>query len=159
MSAERVIRATPQAIFELLADPTQHARFDGSDTVKAARGDPQRLSLGAQFSMDMRIGLPYRITNTVVEFDEGRVIAWQHFARNVWRYELTPVDGGTRVRESFDWSNGRGRRGIELMGYPERNRKGMEATLERLAYLVEDGSDVDFLLLGGMTERPKVLAC
>jgi len=41
------------------------------------------------------------------------------------------------VRESFDWTNGRARKGIELMGYPEKNRKGMEATLERLAYLVE----------------------
>jgi uncharacterized protein YndB with AHSA1/START domain len=140
VSVERVIRATPEKIFDLLADPTQHPRFDGSDTVKAARGNPARLSLGAQFSMDMRMGVPYRIKNTVVEFEDGRRIAWQHFAHNVWRYELEPVDGGTRVRESFDWTNGRGKKGLELMGVPERNRKGMEATLERLAYLVEGGS-------------------
>jgi uncharacterized protein YndB with AHSA1/START domain len=138
VSAERVIRATPHAIFDILADPAQHSRFDGSDTVKSARGNPERLSLGARFSMDMRMGLAYRITNTVVEFDEGRVIAWQHFARNVWRYELEALDDGTRVRETFDWSNGRGRKLIELMGYPEKNRTNMEATLERLAYLVED---------------------
>lgn len=139
VSVERVIQATPEKIFDLLADPTQHPRFDGSDTVKAARGDPVRLSLGAEFSMDMRIGVPYRIKNTVVEFEDGRRIAWQHQAHNVWRYELEPIDGGTRVRESFDWTNGRGRKVIELMGYPEKNRKGMEATLERLAYLVEGG--------------------
>jgi uncharacterized protein YndB with AHSA1/START domain len=137
VSVERLIHATPEKIFDLLADPAQHSRFDGSDTVKGARGNPARLSLGVQFSMDMRIGVPYRIKNTVVEFEEGRRIAWQHFAHNVWRYELEPVDAGTRVRESFDWTNGRARKGIELMGYPEKNRKGMEATLERLAYLVE----------------------
>ena len=138
VSVERVIAAAPERVFELLADPSQHARFDGSDTVKAARGTAARLSLGAKFAMDMRKGLPYRVTNTVVEFEEGRRIAWQHFARDVWRYELEPVDGGTRVRESFDWSNGRGRKVVELMGAPEKNRKAMEATLERLAYLVED---------------------
>lgn len=137
VSAERVIQAPPEKIFDLLADPTQHSRFDGSDTVKGVHSESTRLDLGATFSMDMRIGVPYRITNTVVEFEEGRRIAWQHFARNVWRYELEPVDGGTRVRESFDWSNGRGRKVIELMGYPEKNRRAMEATLERLAYLVE----------------------
>ena len=139
VSVERVIRATPEKIFDLLADPSQHPRFDGSDTVKAARGDPVRLSLGAQFSMDMRMGVPYRIKNTVVEFEDGRRIAWQHPAHNVWRYELEPVDGGSRVRESFDWTNGRGRKVIELMGVPKKNRKAMEATLERLAYLVEGG--------------------
>jgi len=139
VSAERVIQATPEKIFDLLADPTQHPRFDGSDTVKAARGDAVRLALGAQFSMDMRMGIPYRIKNTVVEFEDGRRIAWQHPAHNVWRYELEPVDGGTRVRESFDWTNGRGRKVIELMGVPKKNRKAMEATLERLAYLVEGG--------------------
>jgi uncharacterized protein YndB with AHSA1/START domain len=140
VSVERVIRATPEAIFDLLADPSQHPRFDGSDTVKAARGTPQRLSLGAKFSMSMRMGALYRITNTVVEFEEGRRIAWQHLAHNVWRYELEPVDGGTRVRESFDWTTGRGRKAIEKMGFPERNRTGMETTLERLAYLVEEPS-------------------
>ena len=139
VSAERVIQATPEKIFDLLADPTQHPRFDGSDTVKAARGDPVRLALGSEFSMDMRMGIPYRIKNTVVEFEDGRRIAWQHPAHNVWRYELEPVDGGTRVRESFDWTNGRGRKVIELMGVPKKNRKAMEATLERLAYLVEGG--------------------
>jgi hypothetical protein len=90
--------------------------------------------------MSMRMGALYRITNTVVEFEEGRRIAWQHLAHNVWRYELEPVDGGTRVRESFDWTTGRGRKAIEKMGFPERNRTGMETTLERLAYLVEEPS-------------------
>ena len=140
VSVERVIHAPPEKIFDLLADPAQHSRFDGSDTVKGAHGASTRLTLGAQFSMDMRKGLPYHVKNTVVEFEDGRRIAWQHFAHYLWRYELEPVDGGTRVRESFDWANGRGKKVIEVMGLPEKNRKGMEATLERLAYLVEGGS-------------------
>ncbi|MSV95386.1 MAG: dimethyladenosine transferase, partial [Actinobacteria bacterium] len=71
VSAQLVIKASPEKIFDLLADPTKHSLIDGSGSVKAGRpGNPKRLSLGAKFSMDMRIKLPYRISNTVVEFEE-----------------------------------------------------------------------------------------
>ena len=139
MSAERVIHAPPARIFAVLADPAQHPVIDGSGSVRAARpGTPTRLELGSKFSMDMRIGVPYRMTNEVVEFEEGRRIAWRHSAHNVWRYELDPVDGGTRVRESFDWSRGRGQLFLRLTRTPDKNRRSMEQTLERLATLCEE---------------------
>jgi hypothetical protein len=87
--------------------------------------------------MDMRIGLPYRIKNTVVEFEEGRRIAWRHFGRHIWRYELEPVDGGTLVTETFDWSGVPVKAYITLMKWPERHEKNMAATLERLAEVTE----------------------
>ena len=110
-----------------------HAVIDGSGSVQGSRVDgPERLSLGEKFGMNMRIGLPYRIRNTVVEFDEGKRIAWRHFGHHVWRYELEPVDGGTKVTETFDYSNARSPRFIELMGYPRKHPEGMAKTLERL---------------------------
>ena len=138
VDVERVIKAPPEAIFELLADPAMHPVLDGSGTVRHPReGNPGRLSLGATFGMSMRFGLPYRITNTVVEFDEGRRIAWRHFGGHRWRYELTPVPCGegqdTKVTETFDYSTARSPLALELLRYPQRNRKGMEQTLERLA--------------------------
>lgn len=133
VSVSRTIAAPAQKIFDLLADPAMHPVLDGSGTVKkSVGGNPQRLSLGARFGMDMRIGLPYRIRNTVVEFEEGRRIAWRHFGRHVWRYELEPVDGGTKVTETFDWSGAISPRFIERMGYPKKHPAGMAATLERL---------------------------
>lgn len=51
----------------------------------AARGQRRRLALGMQFGMDMRIGANYKILNTVVKFDEGRLIAWRHFNGYRWR--------------------------------------------------------------------------
>ena len=142
VSAERVIHAPPERIFDVLADPAQHAAIDGSGSVRAPRaGTPARLTLGSKFAMDMRIGLPYRMTNEVVQFEEGRRIAWQHLAHDVWCYELEPVDGGTRVRESFDWSHGRGQWLLRVTKTPDKNHRSMEQTLERLARLVEDGSD------------------
>ena len=72
VTVERFIPASPYAIFDVLADPSRHAEIDGSGTVKASRaGAPERLSLGATFGMDMQVGVPYRIKNTVVEFEEG----------------------------------------------------------------------------------------
>lgn len=138
VSVSRQINATPETIFDLLAHPARHAEIDGSGTVKAGRDGKQlRLSPGAKFSMDMRLGLPYRIKNTVVEFEEGRLIAWRHFGRHIWRYELEPKDGGTLVTETFDWSRVPVKAYIRAMNWPERHKKNMTATLERLAEITE----------------------
>jgi hypothetical protein len=134
VSVERTIRASPQAIFDVLADPSRHPEIDGSGTVRANRpGSPERLALGSTFGMDMRYGVPYRITNTVVEFEEGRLIAWRHFGGHIWRYRLEPVNGGTKVTEEFDYRLALSPRAIELMGYPRRHGPEMERTLERLS--------------------------
>jgi uncharacterized protein YndB with AHSA1/START domain len=139
VSTERVIAAPADRIFAVLADPRQHAVIDGSGTVKHTRSGPDRLALGARFGMAMHHLVPYPVTNEVVEFEEGRRIAWQHLAHDVWRYELEPRDGATLVRETFDWSRGRGGKVIEMMGIPRKNLASMEKTLERLAAHVETG--------------------
>lgn len=130
----RFVAADPQAIFDLLADPRQHTLIDGSGTVQSASDTcPERLSLGARFGMSMKLGLPYKITNEVVEFDEPSVIAWRHIGHHVWRYRLRAVDGGTEVTEEFDWANARSRLVLRLSGAPKKNAKAIEASLDRLA--------------------------
>ncbi len=139
VSTSRVIAASPEAIFDILADPAMHPVIDGSGTVQTTRGrDVERLQLGTTFGMDMRRGVGYSILNTVVEFEEGRLIAWRHFHGHRWRYELEPVPGGTQVTETFDYSKARTRLGLEIGGYPERNLRGMEATLQRLEQVVTE---------------------
>lgn len=138
MSVSRVINASPEAIFDVLADPARHGEIDGSGMVQRHRGQSTRLELGSRFGMDMQLGpLPYRISNRVVEFEEASLITWAHFGGHRWRYRLEPVDGGTKVTESFDWSTSRLPQAIELAGYPKKHPASMEATLERLAGLVE----------------------
>lgn len=138
VSVSRVIKASPEAIFDVIADPARHGEMDGSGMVQNVRGESKRLALGSSFGMDMKLGpLPYRISNQVVEFEENRLIAWAHFGGHRWRYELEPVEGGTKVTESFDWSTARVPQAIELMGYPKKHPANMTATLERLAALVE----------------------
>ena len=111
VSVDRVINATPDAIFALLADPRRHRDFDGSGTVGEAKDLPDRLRLGSKFGMSMKQGVSYSMVNEVVEFEEGRRIAWKPHMKafawvsggRVWRYELEPVDGGTRVTDRIEF--------------------------------------------------------
>lgn len=131
--AERVIHATPSQVFDVLADPRMHRVFDGSGSVRDPQGRyPDRLSLGAKFNMGMRIGLPYRMTNTVVEFEEGSRIGWRHVGGHVWRYVLTPEGTGTRVREEFDYSTNRARPLLKAMNAVVRNEQSIVTTLANL---------------------------
>jgi len=144
VATSRVIDADRQALFDLVADPRMHPVIDGSGTVTGARdGLPERLSLGASFGMDMKTGASYRITNTVVEFEEGERIAWRHLSGHRWRYEFRDADGGTEVTETFDWSTAKAKLPLELAGFPRRNLRAMEATLRRLERLATTGSAED----------------
>jgi uncharacterized protein YndB with AHSA1/START domain len=135
------IAAPAEVIFDILTNPAQHPKIDGSTTVRRLLRGPRRLSAGSRFSMSMRLfGVRYRVTNRVVEFESNRLIAWRHFEPQRWRYELEPVTGGTRVRESFDYSSYPtvGRWIIRLAGWPERNRRAIAQTLLRLRAAAED---------------------
>jgi hypothetical protein len=135
VSETAVIPADAQRLFDIVADPAMHPVIDGSGSVQEAQeGNPERLSMGAKFGMDMKLGAPYKITNVVIEFEEGRRIGWRHFNGHVWRYVFEPVDGGTRVTEQWDATHLPiyKRLGLQLMGFPGRNRAGIRATLSRL---------------------------
>ncbi|GAA3531083.1 SRPBCC family protein [Amycolatopsis ultiminotia] len=133
VSRTAVIAAPPERLFALLADPAQHPLIDGSGTVRSGSG-PARLSLGATFGMDMKMRKRYRVRNTVVEFEDNRLIAWRHFMGHRWRWLLEPDgDGQTRVTETFDWSTARVPFALRLAGFPKRNAEGIEKTLARLS--------------------------
>lgn len=140
VSVERTVPASAQDVFALLADPRRHREIDGSGTLRETVDGPPRLHRGARFGMRMQLGAPYSMTNTVVEFEEGRRIAWQPRPTNpvaalviggrVWRYELEPVDGGTRVRET--WDIRRERFPLPLLAARAATRRAMARTLEQL---------------------------
>ena len=86
VSEERIIAADPQELFDIVADPAMHPLIDGSGSVRSAHpGNPDRLSAAARFAMQTRLGAPYKITNTVVVFAEGRRIAWRGRIRTLER--------------------------------------------------------------------------
>lgn len=139
VSESVVLPAEPQRLFDIVADPAMHPVIDGSGTVQRVQdGNPERLALGAKFGMDMKIGAPYKITNTVVEFEDGHRLAWRHFNGHIWRYLFEPAAEGTTVTEQWDASHlpAVKRLVLRIAGFPGRNRAGIQATLQRLGELV-----------------------
>jgi uncharacterized protein YndB with AHSA1/START domain len=143
-SVERLIPAPADRIFALIADPARHREMDGSGTVRDAKDAPQEpLREGSTFGMHMKMGMPYSMVSTVIDYEENRRIAWQTrppgvlgnlFGGRIWRYELEPTDAGTLVRESWDISEER----FKALVRPARKRTigNMTATLERIDQLV-----------------------
>ncbi len=137
-----VINAPASAIFDTIANPYRHAEFDGSGTVQEGFAGPERLSQGATFGMNMRMGFSYRIKNTVEEFEEPTLIAWRHAGRHRWRYELKPIDDHTtEVVETFDGSTALFPPALKVMNAYENNQKAILKSLVRLKELAERSGD------------------
>ncbi|MGP4019560.1 SRPBCC family protein [Saccharopolyspora sp. 5N708] len=133
-----IVQASPEAVFDVLADPRKHSLIDGSGTVQGELSGPERLVLGSKFGMRMHRGVGYRMTNTVVEYEENRLIAWRHILPCRWRYELEPEgDSATKVTETYDYATMLPKL-VTRTGLPKQNLASIEATLRRLKSYVED---------------------
>ncbi len=131
--------AAPASIaFDIVADPRNHPRIDGSGTLTGLIFGPERLAMGSRFGMKMRMVVPYRMTNVVIAFAEGSEIGWRHLGRHVWRYTFVPLgDNSVRVTESFEWN--RSPIGViyPAAGVVGRNLLAMRRTLGVLKELAE----------------------
>ena len=144
-TVERFIAAPAAEIFDLLADPSRHREIDGSGTVKGPPAGSQRLRLGSKFGMSMKAGIGYTMENTVVEFEENTLIAWQprpaqslvglFIGGRIWRYHLHPQEGGTMVRES--WDINQERFPIAVRSLRSKTVDAMTKTLDRIAQQLE----------------------
>lgn len=140
VTASRDIAAPADAIFGLIADPTEQTRWDGNDNLAQAAPGQRVHAVGDEFTMTLTNG--HDRTNRIVEFDEGRLIAWLPSEvgspppGHLWRWELEPLDDGrTRVTHTYDWTN---------LTDPERLDRARATTsdslalsLDRLAALVQ----------------------
>jgi uncharacterized protein YndB with AHSA1/START domain len=139
-AARIIINAPASKIFDLLANPSSHRLFDGSGTIQNSMSGPKRLFLGAQFSMAMKIKIPYRIKNTVVAFEENKKIAWCHLMKWKWQYEFIDLGNGTtQVTESFDASDIPfvAKHWLNLTGAIAHNPKWMAKSLVKLKAISE----------------------
>ena len=147
VSVERVIHAPAAAILAIVADASRHPEIDGSGSVKQVKqGAPERLAQGSTFGMSMKLGVPYSMSNTVIEFEQDARIAWQttfagplgrFIGGRIWRYELEAADGGTRVRETWDITKDKQRFMLKAGPVGKQTKDVMTKTLERLAEITE----------------------
>jgi uncharacterized protein YndB with AHSA1/START domain len=141
VSASREIAAEPGRIFELIADPTTQPTWDANDNLASAPSGQRVHGTGDVFTMTLTHDGAIR-ENHVVEFEEGRRIAWKPAEPgreppgHLWRWELEPVGASrTRVTHTYDWSK---------LTDENRFRKArattaasLQASLDRLAALAE----------------------
>lgn len=143
VSASREIAAGAARIFELIADPASQPRWDGNDNLATAPPGQRVRRAGDVFTMTLIRGGVRE--NRVVEFEEGRRIAWTPAEPglpppgHLWRWELDPVaPDRTRVTHTYDWSRltdeNRFRRARATTA------EWLLASLDRLAAIAEDGS-------------------
>lgn len=143
VSAERVIAAPRAEIFELIADPAQQPRWDGNDNLSEAAPGQRVQAAGDVFTMELTKAGAFR-ENHVVEFEEGRRIAWlpapvgEQPPGHLWRWELEDAEGGTLVRHTYEWTN------LKDPARMERARAttaaSLQASVDRLAALAEQVS-------------------
>jgi uncharacterized protein YndB with AHSA1/START domain len=103
------VSAPADRIFELIADPAQQPRWDGNENLRDAVEGQRVHSVGDVFTMSITQGGLRE--NHIVEFDEGRLIAWQPSEPgspppgHLWRWQLEPLaEDRTRVTHTYDWT-------------------------------------------------------
>lgn len=136
VSATATVNAPADEVFAYVSRPGNHPDISGDQSVKGDRHGPEQLSeIGDRFGMRMKMyGLPYRITNKVVEFEAGRKIAWCHPGKHRWRWEVEPIDESTcTVTETFDMSTSPLKVGLRLLGYPEGHRDNVARSVANVA--------------------------
>ncbi len=140
VSASREIAAAAELIFELIADPAQQPRWDGNGNLAEAGAGQRVRAVGDVFIMTLTGGEVRE--NHVVEFEEGRRIAWRpsevgrRQPGHLWRWELVPLGGSrTRVTHTYDWTHltDRNRVARARRTTPER----LSASLDRLAAIAQ----------------------
>jgi len=140
VSAEREMTAPAEEIFKLIADPARQPEWDGNNNLAHADQGQRITKVGQTFTMENTSGKTR--VNHVVEFEEGRRIAWKPASAgeeppgHLWRWELEPIDNiTTLVRHTYDWSE------LTDESRFERARKNTEdalaKSLENLADLAE----------------------
>ncbi|KAA0118711.1 SRPBCC family protein [Mycolicibacterium sp. P9-22] len=143
VSASREIAAAPDVIFELIADPAQQPRWDGNGNLTEAAAGQRVRAVGDVFRMMVHSGTVRE--NHIVEFEEGRRIAWlpseegKQPPGHLWRWEIEPLSDGpagrSRVTHTYDWTNLTEEK--RLVRAKATAADNLAASIERLATLSE----------------------
>ncbi|WAJ45478.1 SRPBCC family protein [Mycobacterium sp. Aquia_216] len=109
VSATRVISASAERIFELIAEPSSQPSWDGNNNLASSAPGQRIHGVGDVFKMTLTNGAVRE--NHVVEFIEGTKIAWQPAEPgkrppgHLWRWELNEINSTlTTVTHTYDFT-------------------------------------------------------
>jgi uncharacterized protein YndB with AHSA1/START domain len=140
VSVGREVAADPARIFELIADPARQPAWDGNDNLAEATGGQRVQAVGEVFTVTITTGGVRE--NHVVEFEEGRRLAWrpsepgQQPPGHLWRWELEPIGPArTRVTHTYDWTRLTDEK--RIVRARATTAENLRSSLDRLAALAE----------------------
>ncbi|WP_166821192.1 SRPBCC family protein [Brevibacterium limosum] len=140
VTAEIEISAPAEAVFELIADPQRQPEWDGNDNLGSAVEGQRMHGTGGSFITTLTKGVDRE--NHIVDFEEGRRIAWkpsevagEPFGQK-WVWEIEPVgDDSVLVRHIYDWTELRDPQ--RLSRAQSTTAANLLASLKRLKQLAE----------------------
>lgn len=142
----RTIDASAEKLFEVMADPEQHAAMDGSGMLTSQEAGKRLTAQGQKFTMNMhwdRLGGDYQTDNYVNGFLLNRRLGWltadagEEPAGWAWLWEFEPNSaGGTTVTLTYDWSEVHDPDVLARVEFPVVSRAQLESSLDRLAETV-----------------------
>ncbi|CAA0109147.1 putative protein [Mycolicibacterium vanbaalenii] len=144
------IDAPASKVFEVLADPANHAAIDGTGWVRESLDGKPLTETGQIFRIamyhDNHPDGDYEMANKVLAFEPGRAIGWEpgqagedgeiEFGGWTWHYDLEPAGPQqTRVTIVYDWSAvpATTREHIAFPPFPRAHLENSLANLEKLA--------------------------
>ena len=109
VTAEIEIAAPAETVFDLIADPQRQPEWDGNDNLGSAAEGQRVRGTGGSFITTLTKGVERE--NHIVDFAEGRLIAWkpsevggEPFVQK-WVWQIEPIgDDSVLVRHVYDWT-------------------------------------------------------
>lgn len=142
----RSIDASNAEIFEVLSNPDNHHKIDGSGFVRSVDTADRIQGTGQVFTMNMsgpHMGGDYQTDNHVTGFDDGQLVAWQSTPAGtepygwewVWRLQ-SEGPNLTTVTLTYDWSKVTDKEILEKVSFPLVTEEQLEESLNNLAAAV-----------------------
>lgn len=148
-AASVVIGRDPATVFAVVTDVTRMGEWSPECTAGRWVDGATGPAVGAKFEGDNALVIGgitlkrWTTTSEVTECDPGRVFAFVAEGYTTWRYEMEPVDGGTRLTESFAFETASA---VQRFLYetvarrPSSMVKGMQQTLDAIKASLESES-------------------
>ncbi len=120
-STEITVNASPQAIFDIVSDPSRHVELAGSAELTSIRQEPAGpVGTGTHIYADETVkmadgsGMDLTADSIVVTFDPPNSFSWivnpalpEQVRRLQWWFRMSPQGGGTKVvhEVEVDWGD------------------------------------------------------
>jgi ribosome-associated toxin RatA of RatAB toxin-antitoxin module len=147
VSVSREIAASPEQLYEMVADVTRMGEWSPECEGGTWLGDATGPAPGAKFRATNRVGKrSWKTVSTVTTADPGRhfsfVVTAGPMKAAAWTYSFQPAANGCLVTESWDdlrpgWFKKVTGLATGVRDRPDHNRTGMEQTLANLAQSAE----------------------